>query len=310
MNDQHPHHESGPENGSPKADRKGAKNEQRAPSANPETDDASENFSARKATPNRRKRDTRCGSATDSPGSMPAPLPTRKKPNQATSAAAHVSPEPAPDDPLLSFAPYRHKQPRANSITPERQRQFVSTLAATGVVSTAALSIGKSLEALYKLRARPGAEEFAAAWDAAVERGMARLKDIAVERAALGTPTPIVSGGRLLGTWDKPDNTLLRFLLQNRALQAGHGSASAVRLPRHRPWTKEENDEYNRREDELLASIDAKLALMRERGLTAKWRRRQAERAARAAALIAEMAEMVDAVAGGPVPSVPAGRMD
>ncbi len=92
----------------------------------------------------------------------------------------------------------------------------MSTLAATGIVTQAARSIGKSMEALYKLRARPGAEGFAAAWDAALERGVQRLEDCALERALQGTPTPIVSSGKLLGVWHKPDNGLLRFLLQHR----------------------------------------------------------------------------------------------
>jgi hypothetical protein len=35
--------------------------------------------------------------------------------------------------------------------------------AVTGIVKSAAVHIGRSLEALYKLRARPGAEGFAAA---------------------------------------------------------------------------------------------------------------------------------------------------
>ena len=82
--------------------------------------------------------------------------------------------------------------------------------------------MGKSVEALYKLRARPGAEGFAAAWDAALERGVQRLEDCALERALKGTPTPIVSAGKLLGVWDKPDNTLLKFLLQHR-LAARYG---------------------------------------------------------------------------------------
>ncbi|WP_247713769.1 hypothetical protein [Qipengyuania sphaerica] len=144
------------------------------------------------------------------------PTPTRAIPSQATSAVAHLAPEPEDDDPLLGFAPYLHTAPRRNSITPELQRRFVSTLAATGIVRQAAKSIGKSLEALYKLRARPGAEGFAEAWDEALERGVQRLEDCALERALCGTPTPIVSAGKLLGTWDKPDNTLLRFLLQHR----------------------------------------------------------------------------------------------
>lgn len=33
------------------------------------------------------------------------------------------------------------------------------------------------MEALYRLRAKPGAEGFAAAWDAALEHGVQRLED-------------------------------------------------------------------------------------------------------------------------------------
>ena len=145
--------------------------------------------------------------------------PTRKIARQATSAVAHIAPEPEEDDPLLAFAPFIHAAPRRNSITPDLQRRFVGTLAATGIVTQAARSIGKSMEALYKLRARPGAEGFAAAWDAALERGVQRLEDCALERALQGTPTPIVSSGKLLGVWHKPDNGLLRFLLQHRLPQ-------------------------------------------------------------------------------------------
>lgn len=141
---------------------------------------------------------------------------TRAVARHGTSALANPGPEPEDDDPLLNFEPYLHVQPRSNAITPDRQRRFIATLAATGIVSQAARSIGKSLEALYKLKHKPGAEGFAAAWDAALERGVQRLEDCALQRAVQGTPTPIVSGGKLIGTWDRPDNNLLRFLLQRR----------------------------------------------------------------------------------------------
>lgn len=116
----------------------------------------------------------------------PSPVPTRKIACLATSAAAHVSPLPDDDDPLLAFAPYLHKQPRRNSITPDLERRFVARLAASGIVKQAARSIGKIIEALYKLRARPGAEGFAAAWDAALRHGTERLEDCALERALKG----------------------------------------------------------------------------------------------------------------------------
>ncbi|GEM_PF-2272927 len=110
-------------------------------------------------------------------------MPARRPP------PAYTGPEPDADDPLLSFAPYLHPHPRSNSITPERQRRFIATLAATGIVTQAARESsfclplrymrqrGKGMEALYKLRARPGAQGFAAAWDAALERGVQRLED-------------------------------------------------------------------------------------------------------------------------------------
>lgn len=194
---------------------------------------------------------------------------TRKIPRQATSAVAFVGEEPEADDPLLGFAPYLHPAPRGNSITPERQRAFISHLAATGIVKAAARHIGKSLEALYKLRARPGAEGFAAAWDAALERGASRLEDMAMERALVGTRTPIVSHGQILGHWDKPDNALLRFLLQHRLpdrygvqrLKPGHPVYESIR--------KEVLAEYRQQEyadeEEIYRSIEAKIELMRAR---------------------------------------------
>ncbi len=194
---------------------------------------------------------------------------SRKIARQATSAVAYTGAEPDADDPLLSFAPYLHPHPRSNSITPERQRRFIATLAATGIVTQAARSIGKSMEALYKLRARPGAEGFAAAWDAALERGVQRLEDCALERAIVGTPTPIVSGGKLLGTWNRPDNHLLRFLLQHRLPQRygihnlgpGHPVYESIR----KDILEAQRRENAASEAEVFASLDRKLALIRAR---------------------------------------------
>ena len=145
------------------------------------------------------------------------PRATRKVARQATSLVAYApAPEPEDDDPLLMFAPYLHACPRGNSITPDKQRKFIAVLAATGIVSQAARSIGKSMEALYKLRHRPGAEEFSAAWDAAVERGLSRLEDCALELAIAGEELPIVSAGKLLGTYRKHNFGHIRFVLSQR----------------------------------------------------------------------------------------------
>ena len=122
--------------------------------------------------------------------------PTSPRPSRRTSATAFAAAAPDADDPLLGFAPYLHPHPRRNSITPAKQRAFIAALAATGIVTQAARSIGVSLEALCKLRRLRGAEGFAAAWEAALDHGVARLEDCALALALESEVTPIVSGGR------------------------------------------------------------------------------------------------------------------
>ena len=172
---------------------------------------------------------------------------TSPRPSRRTSRTAFTAEPPDADDPLLHFAPYLHAAPRGNSITPERQRAFVACLAATGIVTQAARAIGASLEALYNLRRRAGAEGFAAAWEAAVELGVARLEDCAVELAIAGEELPIVSGGKLLGTYTKHNFGHIRFvLMQRRAARwnAGGGHYAELRpghpvydeLRRHWLW--------------------------------------------------------------------------
>ena len=116
----------------------------------------------------------------------------------------------------MSFPPYVHRAARGNSITPARQRAFISALAGSGIVTQAARAIGVSLEALYKLRRLEGAEGFAAAWEMALERGLARLEDCALERAIAGEERPIVRGGEVVTTWRRYDTPLLVFLLRQR----------------------------------------------------------------------------------------------
>ncbi len=118
-----------------------------------------------------------------SPAREPRLVNTRATPRQATSRTAFREACFPDDDPLLDFIPYCHKAPRSNSILPDVQRAFIAELAATGIVTQAATKIGKSMEALYKLREKPGAADFARAWDEALERGRMRLEDCAMERA-------------------------------------------------------------------------------------------------------------------------------
>ncbi len=140
----------------------------------------------------------------------------RKIPRQATSSVAYELVPPAPDDPLLDFMPVPHVAARSNSITPDVQRAFIAQLAATGIVTQAARHVGKSMEALYKLRQRPGAEGFRAAWDAALDRGVSRLEDCALARAIEGEEKPILHAGKVVGTERRHNEPLVMFFLRNR----------------------------------------------------------------------------------------------
>ena len=173
------------------------------------------------------------------------------------------------DDPLLGFAPYIHKAPRRNSISPERQRRFVEALAASGIVTQAARVIGASLEALYRLRHQPGAEQFSGAWDQAIDRGMARLEDCALERALVGEERPVVRNGEIVGSWRYHDTRLLMFLLRQRRgerFQTEHARALKPGMAEYERLKSEwKAESYEEEEEVILASINAKLAAMRKR---------------------------------------------
>jgi hypothetical protein len=122
------------------------------------------------------------------------------------------------DDPLLSFRPVpsKDKKPRHTAITPARQRAFILALAETGIVTHAARQIGASTEALYRLRNKAGADEFSAAWDEALDRGVRQLEDTALARAIEGEERMVVSGGKLLGYETRYNDNLIMFFLRNR----------------------------------------------------------------------------------------------
>ena len=61
-------------------------------------------------------------------------------------------------------------KPRFDGWTPARQLVFLEVLARTRSVSAAARSVGVSREGAYRLRRRPEAALFRAAWDRAIVR--------------------------------------------------------------------------------------------------------------------------------------------
>lgn len=194
---------------------------------------------------------------------------TRAIPRQGTSYMAYRGEPLDPDDPLLSFrpVPHKHRNPRRNAIGPARQRAFIAALAASGIVTQAARHIGASMEALYKLRNKPGAEEFRAAWEAAVDRGVARLEDCALARAIGGEERMVVSAGKVLGTEIRHNEALVMFFLRNRRA-ARFGDDWRMVKPGHPLYERIKaevlQEEYGD-EAEVFDSIDRFIDDMRER---------------------------------------------
>ena len=117
--------------------------------------------------------------------------------------------------PLPEFTPVVRKSQRHDGWTPERQRAFIEALADTGSVSRAAAMVNMSCEGAYFLRRQKGAEGFRRAWEAALDYGVARMKDIAFERAIEGYLVPMFVGGKLIGWRRKYNDRLLMFCLRH-----------------------------------------------------------------------------------------------
>lgn len=115
--------------------------------------------------------------------------------------------------PAFSPVPLR---PRADGWTPLRQAEFLGYLAEARCVSKAARRVGMSRESAYRLRRKPGAEEFAAAWDAILGAPGTRTAspakvtlDALFWRIRQGRYRPVLRDGRYVGTVRKPDNSAL-----------------------------------------------------------------------------------------------------
>ncbi len=114
---------------------------------------------------------------------------------------------------------------RKDGWTAERQREFIRLLHVMRNIGKAAKAVGMSRRSAYRLRERPGAESFAAAWDSAFALRPPPATSSVSQlwyRALFGKTKPIVRRGEQIGTITQPDNEaelklLDRFERQERA---------------------------------------------------------------------------------------------
>lgn len=137
------------------------------------------------------------------------------------------------DSDLLAFTPVPLRS-RRDGWTAKRQYFFILGLARGFGVGTAATILGMSRQEAYALRRRPGAQGFAAAWDAAVARARARRcearRPSLAERAHHGEWHPRLYRGRLVGWTHRPASARAMGLLRRldaRAARIASGVQSS-----------------------------------------------------------------------------------
>jgi hypothetical protein len=96
---------------------------------------------------------------------------------------------------------------RRDGWTIERQADFLGLLAETGSVIGACESVGMSRKSVYRLRTLPGAESFAAAWDAALGEPLRKVTPPARHFFVSDRPVRLVMfRGRYRGSWRNAGN--------------------------------------------------------------------------------------------------------
>ncbi|MEE4210403.1 MAG: hypothetical protein V2I43_14205 [Parvularcula sp.] len=131
---------------------------------------------------------------------------------------------------LPDFTPVPRRYVRHDGWTAARQRAFIEALADTGSVGAACKAVNMSQGGAYQLRRQKGAASFRAAWDAALDCGVRRLEDVAMERALNGVEEPFYVYGNHVGTRTRYNDRLLMFLLRNRAPERFGASVNGASL--------------------------------------------------------------------------------
>ena len=122
--------------------------------------------------------------------------------------------------PLFHPVPVAH---RADGWSPRRQGDFIGYLAETRSVLEACRRVGMGRESAYRLRKRPGAAGFAAAWDAALGKPHERVDFTSGKatglpahyRFEMGLVWVVMGDGKFRSTHRKDDdNALMQHLAQ------------------------------------------------------------------------------------------------
>ena len=138
-------------------------------------------------------------------------------------------------DQLPAFLRFRPApvRTRHDGWTPATQLRFILLLARGAGPAEAARGVGRSRQTAYALRARPGAEAFAAAWDAALAfaadvRQAARAPALMNDNGIESMLVPRFYRGRLVGFVQREDHRAVMRTLARLDRLAGPLEATGV----------------------------------------------------------------------------------
>lgn len=151
----------------------------------------------------------------------------------------------------FAFTPVPRQTRRVSGLNPMKQRAFIAHLAASGSVTMAARATGNSAAAWYALRRASGAEQFAAAWDNAIEAGARRVLDTLVEHAIHGTPETLIQNGEVILERRRYNHRAMMWIVAHRFPDQfgevvgieGHNGLSAGLKRLKAKWRKQWEDE-------------------------------------------------------------------
>lgn len=99
--------------------------------------------------------------------------------------------------------------------------------------------VGKSIEALYKLRDKPGAQDFRRAWNEALEWGRLRLEDCAMERAIHDGAHNRSANGMICWVLQHRSH----FMVDSRKVVRGHWLWDTIHYELLGRWPEEDEDD-------------------------------------------------------------------
>ena len=157
--------------------------------------------------------------------------------------------QPLPED--FAFTPVPRQTRRISGLNPHKQRAFIAHLAASGSVTMAARATGHDASPWYQLRRAAGAEQFAAAWDRAIEAGARRVLDLLTEHAIHGTPETLSQNGEIILERRRYNHRAMQWIVAHRfpdqfgeatGLDGHHGLSPGLKRLKAK-WRKEWEEE-------------------------------------------------------------------